>query len=308
MPDLPWYRIGADLFKLKNYHNLLLVDYYSGFFEINKLHSLTSAEIIKWCKSQFSRYGIPHEVVSDNGPQFASQEFKKFSNTYKFEHLTSSPRHPQANGMAEKSVQTAKRLLTKAQESGRDPYLAILAYRNTPLDSNLGSPAQRLMGRRTNTTIPMREELLKHKYIDNVQEHLTARRQKQKFYFDRQTKDLPILQPGDVVRMNKDGGKRWKQGVVESVAGTRSYNVNTDGVTYRRNRRDIIATREDPPLADLDDPMDSVSTNDVTENNDIDGNSASHSAEIEPGSAPAPTRTSGRTRAVPMKLQDYVLY
>jgi len=43
--------------------------------------------------------------------------------------------------MAEKAVQTAKRLMKKAKQDGNDPYLALLKYRNTPWSDTLGSPA-----------------------------------------------------------------------------------------------------------------------------------------------------------------------
>ena len=56
--------------------------------------------------------------------------------------------------MAEKAVQTVKALIKKAIHDKRDPYIALLDYRNTPVSDNLGSPSQRLMGRRTRTLIP----------------------------------------------------------------------------------------------------------------------------------------------------------
>ena len=78
-----------------------------------------------------------------------------------FEHVTSSPRFAQSNGRVERAVETAKMLFSKAYADGKDPYLALLSYRNTPRDNLVGSPAQRLMGRRTKTLLPTTEALLK---------------------------------------------------------------------------------------------------------------------------------------------------
>ena len=68
--------------------------------------------------------------MSDNGTQFDSREFRQFADEYGFELKTSSPTYPLINGMVEKAVQTAKRLLKKAKKDGRIPYLALLDFRN----------------------------------------------------------------------------------------------------------------------------------------------------------------------------------
>ena len=77
-----------------------------------------------------------------------------------FSHVTSSPTHAQSNGKAEGAVKTVKRLFTKCQESGLSEYLALLDWRNTPSQGIGTSPAQRLMGRRCKTLLPIAGTLL----------------------------------------------------------------------------------------------------------------------------------------------------
>ena len=86
------------------------------------------------------------------GPQFTSEKFANFE--WSFEHRTSSPGHQQANGQAEAAAKTAKRLIRKAEETGSDPYKAILTQKNMPTEGMDSSPAQRLLGRRCKTLLP----------------------------------------------------------------------------------------------------------------------------------------------------------
>ena len=88
-------------------------------------------------KELFAQHGILEEIRSDNGPRFASHLFAEFTKDWNIKHSTSSPRNPWSNGQAESAVKIVKGLLTRAKCSGQDPYLALLAYRNTPVDSHL---------------------------------------------------------------------------------------------------------------------------------------------------------------------------
>ena len=110
IPERPWSKIAVDLCEIKGYHYLVSVDYYSKWPEIAKLDNLSSGNTIMYMKSQFSRNGIPDEVVSDNGPQFSSQEFEKFKEDYGFKHITSSPHFAQSNGQCEKIVGIVSKL------------------------------------------------------------------------------------------------------------------------------------------------------------------------------------------------------
>ena len=91
--------------------------------------------------------------MSDGGPQFSIVEFQRFAEEWGFDHKMSSPYYSQSNGLAENGVKVIKRLLTKAAEKGEDPYLAMLAYRDSPLDKGK-SPAELLLGWKLRTLLP----------------------------------------------------------------------------------------------------------------------------------------------------------
>ena len=202
---------------------------------------MTSTGVITALKSQFARYGVPSVVVSDNGPCYNSAEFRKFSEDWGLEHITSSPGYTQSNGQSERTVQTVKAMLEKAG----DPYKALLSYRNTPLEEVNLSPSQMLMGRRLRTSIPATEDLLKPQLYDpeDVLPKLKERQRKQKLQHDRKAKELPPLRDGEVVRVRE--GNKWKLArVTQVLPSRRSYKVETERGEYRRNRRHLLRTEE----------------------------------------------------------------
>ena len=112
-----------------------------------------------------SRYGICDTLVSDNGPQFISEVFKQFADSWQFNHISSSPYYPKGNGLAEKGVCIAKKLMKKAIDEKQSPYISFLEYRNTPLESGY-SPAQLLLGRRMKSFIPITGKALLPQQVD----------------------------------------------------------------------------------------------------------------------------------------------
>ena len=88
----------------------------------------------------------------------------------------SSPHHHQSNGKAENAVKIAKKILQKSLDSGEDPYLSLLAWRNTPSKGFDSSPAQRLISRRTRTLLPIKKDLLKPKILKNVESQLQKKK------------------------------------------------------------------------------------------------------------------------------------
>lgn len=93
----PWKRIAADLCKSGKEDYLIVTDYYSQDIEIAHLSTTSCRQVINRLKSMFVRWGIPSELVSDNGTQFTSAAFQDFSREYGFVHTTFSSHYPQAN-------------------------------------------------------------------------------------------------------------------------------------------------------------------------------------------------------------------
>ena len=243
--DRPWAKVGTDLFLFKNKTYLVTVDYFSSFFEIDHLQETSSLAVIRKLKNHFSRYGSPEIVISDNGPQYSSHEFEKFSEEWGFSHNPSSPGHPKSNGKAEAAVKQAKSLLAKAVASGSDPHSALLDLRNAPGPQG-DTPAQRAFGRRTRTiTLPMTSTLLKPKFdTTKAMVDIKTAQQRQKSYHDRKSQKLSSLKPGDSIRMKPFGTHRyWKPATVLQRLDERSYMIEADGQRYRRNR---VHLRNDP--------------------------------------------------------------
>ena len=124
VPDRAWATVSADLFQYRNQHDIVMVDHFSNFVEIATLaKQLSSKNIIQHIKSIFARHGIPEKLITDNGPQFASQDFANFSKEWKFRHTTSSPTYSQSNGKAENAVKTIKSIFNKNQDANHDIYI-----------------------------------------------------------------------------------------------------------------------------------------------------------------------------------------
>ena len=238
-PERPWQILGTDLFHLNGNNYLIIMDYYSRYPEVALLGKDTSSRnTIAHLKSVFSRHGIPECVISDNGPQYSSEEFAKFSVQYGFTHVTSSPKYARSNGVAERAVETVKQMLKKE----KDPYLALLAYRSSPV-LGLYSPAELLMGRKLRTTVIVHPAQLVPELPDHAKfkekNDLYKARMKSNHDANPRVGDLHPLSTGDnvILRDNR------LQGVVAQPSNTTTRRVIVDtesGGKLMRNRSDVI--------------------------------------------------------------------
>jgi len=278
LPSGPWQHIAADLFEYNSKPHLIVVDYYSRFFEFTALKKTTTAEVVREMQTIFTRWGIPELLITDNGPQFASHEFREFCLNYGFSHNTTSPHFPQANGEAERAVQTAKSILRQP-----DPLLALMVQRSTVCVSTGFSPAQLMLGRQIRTTLPVLPKHLEPSWPrrETVQANDSQAKATQQHYHDVRASLHPLrpLEPGEKVLLRTDNENMW--GTTATVAATadtpRSYIVTTEhGTTLRRNRRHLrpIDTEQqlptnDGPLGVSQTPPGTEDTTPATEDSDL---------------------------------------
>ena len=135
-----------------------------------------------------------------------------------------------------------------------EPYLALLAYRSTPV-TNGYSPAELLMNRRLRTNVPVSREARVPRVPDKTllleREEELRRKQKCNFNHRHWARDLSPALPGNVVWLPD----RKQRGTIGDQVIPRSYQVETPSCTFRCNRRDIVRlpTEEGSPrIQDFD--------------------------------------------------------
>lgn len=258
----PWDKVGVDLFEIKGRQYLVTIDYFTNFIEVDYLSSTAASQVISKLKSHFARYGIPTQLVSDCGPQFTAEEFKRFMKTWGVNHITSSPGHHQSNGKAESAVKVMKTIMYKTVADGADQYMALLEWRNTPRQNTGLSPAEMVFNHSTRSLLP---SLSHDKTPYGVVEKKKARRQETvKKHYDKRARDMPTLGKGQsVFFQHKEGyGHNWKRGTVRDQHSERSYIVEgQDGGRYRRNRVHVRPVQE--PSEPLEDQIETEPCNPI---------------------------------------------
>ena len=137
VPQEPWERIALDYFYMNGRLYILICDYFSKFPFLFQVKTTSFANLKDHLEELFSVEGIPNEIMSNNGPSFNGKEFSSYLTGLGIRHTTSSPNYPHSNGFIERQIQTVKRLLEKANSSGRSHQEALTGLRAQPLGDGL---------------------------------------------------------------------------------------------------------------------------------------------------------------------------
>ena len=114
VPPGPWVKVGMDFFQddFRKKH-LIIADYFSKFPYVYPVASSHHFKTINYLRELFTTEGIPTIVMSNNGPPFNGDDFKRFTREFDFIHTTSSPHFHQSNGFIEAMVKKVKNAYRK---------------------------------------------------------------------------------------------------------------------------------------------------------------------------------------------------
>lgn len=249
-PSAPWQRVHIDFAgPFMNSMFLIAVDAHSKWPEVVLMKSTTSEKTIAVLRSIFSRNGLPEQMVSDNGPQFTSEEFILFMRRNGIKHFKSAPHHPATNGLAERFVQTFKKSI-KAMEK-QDISLQhkvdnfLIAYRNAVHATTNQTPAMLFMNR----TLRSRIDLIKPNLRRDVQN---------KQFSNLPTKPARSFEVGQDILARDYREDKWIPGKISTRTGPLMYTVDVGEHVWRRHVDQILDVQTKtntlpPPDAPLSD-------------------------------------------------------
>ncbi|KAL1437433.1 hypothetical protein MTO96_048921 [Rhipicephalus appendiculatus] len=129
------------------------------------MNSTTTEKTIEKLRRVFASYGLPDEVVTDNGPPFTAKDFTEFLRKNGVRHTRTPPYQPASNGSAERCVQAVKwdlmRRILDEKSSGISKTLQhridlfLFRYRSMPTTTTGQTPAELFLSWTPRTRLTM---------------------------------------------------------------------------------------------------------------------------------------------------------
>jgi hypothetical protein len=287
----PWSRIHLDfLGPLNRSTYLILLDATTKWLEVFEMTKTNAACVIKLLRATFARFGLPLEVVSDQGPPFTSSEFRNFLINNGIVQSFSPAYHPASNGAAENAVKLCKRAIKKAIRESIDVEAALqsflLNYRNSIHSSTGDTPAMLLQRRSLRSRLDLlRSETAREQSVQRAQ-------QRQRQY---SSGSVPrTFAPGDPVWVRVyNGPNKWKKGTVTAAEGSRRYLVDNGNGQFVQRHVDQVTRRSrmsDVPCPSTEEAIVQNGSEDVVGNSVMEKNdSKAVNSEIEEGQFNTPS-------------------
>lgn len=227
-------RVHVDFFQKFDRYFFILVDSYSRWLEIYITPSTNYFNTVEILRKIFATFGFCEEIVSDNGPPFNSEQYRKFCLSHGIKCTLSPPLHPCSNGLAEKYVGTVKNNLTKQLEDNKRQKVVIslqsqidnflLSFRNTPNSVTGVTPASLVLKQSPKTKL----SLLRPAYLEGKRESKISNKVKE--YVDNKRGSMRVFFEGQKVIVFNKNNRRWEKGRIAKVVSPVTYLVIINNV------------------------------------------------------------------------------
>ena len=266
LPDGPWQDLATDLLgPFPSGHSVLVViDYYSRYYEYQILSSTTADKVIDSLEEIFSRHGLPVTLKSDNGPQFRSHEFREFCEENGIDHVKVTAKWAQANGEVERQNDSIMKRIRIAQAEGqnwrKELRKYVTKYRATEHPATRKTPAELLFKRKMRGKLPV-FQADNHSDLE-VRDRDAENKGKAKLYTDaRRNAKYSEVEVGDQVLVRQEKTNKFSTPfnpepfTIVNKTGNSVIVASPKGAQYSRNTSHVkkfmqTAHDADMPLSD----------------------------------------------------------
>ena len=215
---------------------LVISDYATRYPEAYAMGTVTAPAIAEKLIDFFSRYGVPKEILTDQGSNFMSELLKEIYRLLGVKSIRTSPYHPQTDGLVERYNQTLKMMLRKVLLTERRSWdkllpLVLFAYREVPQESTGFSPFELIYAREVRGPLDvLKEEWTSSQpepndiatYVtqlhdrtriarDLVQRHLQQVQRQQKRWYDQKARELHLKEGDQVLLLLPDSTQKFQR-------------------------------------------------------------------------------------------------
>jgi hypothetical protein len=194
-----------------NTHIIVIIDCFTRWVELYAVQNASALPAARALLSHFGRYGQPHQLVSDNGTQFANEVVSEIIKLIGIEHVFTVPYSHEENAIVERANKEVMRHLralifdSKTFSNWSDNLPFVQRIMNTAVHESIGiSPAQLLLGHSSSFDkgIFIPKEILREKDLP-LSEWVSKRMEQQKLLIEKAKETQHEIDTGHLAQRAK---------------------------------------------------------------------------------------------------------
>ncbi|XP_052219146.1 uncharacterized protein K02A2.6-like [Dreissena polymorpha] len=217
---------------------LVMVDAHSKWPEVIEMNTTNTERTIQVMRTVFARYGLPKQIVSDNGSTFTSESFQLFMKRNGILHIRTAVAKPSTNGLVERFNASFKSSIcamnSETDDLNQKLNCFLHTYRNTPHSTTGETPAKLFLGR----DLRSRLDLLK----PDTKQHVNDRQMKMSVPDKNKFRELDLGQSVLARDFRPNSKEKWIKGTIVSRDGPLMYKVDIGNTVWRRHIDQLRAT------------------------------------------------------------------